>query len=174
MNSMNTKSIMRSFLIDVFNEILKDEERVVTKPFKNLSIREVHVIEAVCAANEKCGDNSATAIANALDVTRGTITTAVTGLERKGYLLRQRDAKDKRIVRIFPTDLGKKVQAYHREYHKRMVNDVMYILNEEETAVLIKALGSLATFFKAKRTNHEITADDLLSELDNTQYTDNQ
>lgn len=168
MNSINKKMVIRSFLIDVFNEILKDEERVVTKPFKNLSIREVHVIEAVCIANEKDRDNSATAIAKALDVTRGTITTSVTGLERKGYLIRQRDENDKRIVRILPTEEGKKVQAYHMQYHKRMVDDIMYVLNDEETAIMVKALGSLATFFKAKRSNHEITADDLLSELDNT------
>lgn len=168
MNSINKKMIIRSFLIDVFNEILKDEERIVTKPFKNLSIREVHVIEAVCIANEKDRDNSATAIAKALGVTRGTITTSVTGLERKGYLTRQRDENDKRIVRILPTEAGKKVQAYHMQYHKRMVDDIMYVLNDEETAIMVKALGSLATFFKAKRFNHEITTDDLLSQLDNT------
>ncbi|MDE5780835.1 MAG: MarR family transcriptional regulator [Lachnospiraceae bacterium] len=166
MNSINTESILRSFWIDVFNEILKNEEQIVTKPFKGLSLREVHVIEAVCKADNKYGDNSATAIAKSLDVTGGTLTTAVTSLEKKGYLLRQRDEKDKRIVRIIPTDKGRKVQDYHMRYHKKMVDGIMYILNDEETAVLIKALGSLATFFKAKRTNHEITADDLLSELD--------
>lgn len=168
MNYVNNENIIRSFLIDVFNEILKDEEQFVTKPFKRLSLREVHVIEAVCKADAKDGDNSATAIAKSLDVTGGTLTTAVSGLERKGYLIRQRDEKDKRIVRIVPTDKGKKVQDYHMQYHKKMVDDLMYILNDEETAVLIKALGSLATFFKAKRSNHEITTDDLLSELDNS------
>lgn len=168
MNNMNTENIIRSFLIDVFNEILKDEERVVTKPFKRLSLREVHVIEAVCVAEEKCQDNSATAIAKALDITGGTLSTAVSGLEKKGYLTRQRDENDKRIVRIFPTDEGRRVQKYHAAYHKHMVDDVMYILDEEEATVLIKALGSLATFFKAKRTHHEITADDLLSILDNS------
>lgn len=168
MNSINTENVLRSFWIDVFNEILKNEEQIVTKPFKGLSLREVHVIEAVCKSNTKGGDNSATAIAKSLDVTGGTLTTAVTGLEKKGYLLRQRDEKDKRIVRIVPTNKGKKVQDYHMRYHKKMVDGIMYILNDEETAVLIKALGSLATFFKAKRTNHEITTDDLLSELDNS------
>ncbi len=165
---MNVEQIMRSFLIDIFNEILKDEERVVTKPFKNLSIREVHVIEAVCNAEEHDKDNSATAIAGYLDVTRGTLTTAVSGLERKGYLIRQRDDKDKRVVRIIPTDAGRKVQRHHMLYHKKMVDDIMYLLDEEETTVLIKTLGSLATFFKAKRTHRPVTAKDLLSELDNS------
>lgn len=168
MNSISTESIIRSFLIDVFNEILKDEESIVTKPFKKLSLREVHVIEAVCKADEKDRDNSATAIANSLGITGGTLTTAVNGLEKKGYLVRQRDEADKRIVRILPTGKGRKVQEYHMQYHKKMVDRIMYILNDEETAVLIKALGSLATFFKAKRSDHEITTDEILSELDNS------
>ncbi len=43
-----TYTALNEFLVGAFNEILRIEGRVLCRgPFQNLSIREVHVIEAV-------------------------------------------------------------------------------------------------------------------------------
>ena len=84
------------FLVRVFNEILRTEERDLAGRFPDLSLRELHLIEEVCRAEEEGRDNRATAIAAAQRVTAGTLTTAVTLLEKKGYLERRRDEKDRR------------------------------------------------------------------------------
>ena len=86
------------FLVRVFNEILRTEERDLAGRFPDLSLRELHLIEEVCRAEEEGRDNRATAIAAAQRVTAGTLTTAVTLLEKKGYLERRRDEKDRRAV----------------------------------------------------------------------------
>lgn len=141
------KQQINMFLVGVFNEILKTEEVFVAKTFADLSVKEVHVIEAVCNVEEKGEDNRSTAIAERIKVTAGTLTTAVAQLERKGYLLRTRDEKDKRIVHIVSTEKGRKAQKCHAEFHEKMVDELVSNLTDEETEVMVKALNSIATFF---------------------------
>ncbi|WP_343210240.1 MarR family transcriptional regulator [Anaerolentibacter hominis] len=118
------ESALNHFLVDVFNEILKTEELCISNyGYKDLSIRELHVIEAVCIAEEKNSDNRATKIAAALNITAGTLTTTVSILERKGYLAR---------------------------FHKEMVDDILENLTGEETEVFIRALGGISSFFRKK------------------------
>ncbi|MBE6988338.1 MAG: MarR family transcriptional regulator [Ruminococcaceae bacterium] len=142
-------SVINKFLVEAFNEILKSEEISLNKGFRNLSVKEMHVIEVVCEG-EKTGENMANILAKKLKVTAGTLTTAVSQLEKKGYLKRERDINDKRIVRITSTESGKEAQEYHRRFHEKMVNAILENLNEEETAVLVKALGHVTDFFRAE------------------------
>ena len=80
-------------------------------------------------------------------MTAGTLTTAVNLLERKGYVERQRDEKDRRAVRILPTPLAREAEAAHREFHRQMVEQVLEGLTPEECDALVNALGKLARFF---------------------------
>ncbi len=152
--------------MDVFNEILKTEERCITENhFTNLSVKELHVIEAVCHAQDRDGDNCASTLAKNLNITGGTLTTAVGALEHKGYLLRQRDSRDKRIVHITATETGRAANDAHQKFHHQMIEDILYILDDEEIPVFVKALGSIATFFKAKYGHKNITTKKLIEEL---------
>ena len=138
------------FLVRVFNEILRTEERDRAGRFPDLSLRELHLIEEVCRAEEEGRDNRATAIAAAQRVTAGTLTTAVTLLEKKGYLERRRDEKDRRAVRILPTAAARAANAVHARFHREMVDGLLAVLTEDETGVLVRALGHLAGFFQEK------------------------
>ena len=144
------EAVLNRFLVDVFNEILKTEERCLTAAFTDLSLRELHLIEEVCLAEEQGRDNRATAIAAAQRVTAGTLTTAVSLLEKKGYLERRRDDKDRRAVRILPTDKAREANAVHTRFHKEMVGELMSLLSPEEVETLSRTLGKLAGFFHAK------------------------
>lgn len=135
------------FLVEVFDQILRREEAVLTAKYPRLSLREIHLIDAVCRAADLGTDNRATAIAAAQGVTAGTLTTAVNLLERKGYVERQRDEKDRRAVRILPTPLAREAEADHRAFHRQMVDQVVEELTPEETDVLVHVLGKLARFF---------------------------
>lgn len=142
-------NVINNFLVEVFNEILKAEERSLNKGYKDLSVKEMHVIEAVCD-EEKEKHNIASLLAKKLKVTAGTLTTAVSLLEKKGYLVREKDAHDRRVVRITPTENGRKAGAYHKAFHEKMVGDILKRLTDEETAVMVKALGNLTDFFRGE------------------------
>lgn len=141
---------LNRFLVEVFNEILKTEEQTLTAEWPDLSLREFHLIEEVCRAEDLHRDNRAGAIAAAQRVTAGTLTTAVNLLEKKGYLERRRDNLDRRAVRLYPTAKGRQADEAHIKFHQEMVEDVLSILTEEECQVFLRALSGVTTFFRKK------------------------
>lgn len=143
---------LNSFLVDVFHHILRAEARdIKSLGYRNLSISEMHVIEAA-GQLEKEGLNSAREIAALLGITPGSLTAALGALEKKGYLLRLPDPKDRRRIRISLTDRGLKAEADHRLIHSRMVEQVAGRLEgEEEMRALLKALKSISAFFISER-----------------------
>ena len=88
---------LNRFLVEVFHDVMRLEEQELLKgPFKNLSVSEMHVIEAACDGQDK-GSNSMAALAARLRVSAGTLTIAVKTLEQKGYLLRERSRSLEKI-----------------------------------------------------------------------------
>ena len=102
----------------------------------------------MCRAVDQGGDNRSTAIAAALGITAGTLTSAVNLLEKKGYLLRRRDERDKRVVHLLPTERGRAADARHRDFHRQMVAHVLDGLTDEEAECTLRALGRVAEFFR--------------------------
>lgn len=139
---------MNRFLVEVFDAILKTE--AVCLASDELSLRELHLIEEICRAVDEGGDNRSTAIAAAQQVTAGTLTSAVNLLEKKGYLLRQRDAYDKRVVRLVPTQRARTANARHTAFHQKMVESILSSLTEEEAGIFVRSLGKLTEFFRTE------------------------
>ena len=99
---MNAEQQMRinDFLVNVFNQILAWEGQTIKKVgVKNLSIRELHVIQAVSDAT-KLGQNTMANIAKLLAVSPGALSISVNGLVNKGYLEREYTSKDRRVIYI--------------------------------------------------------------------------
>lgn len=142
---------INNFLVNLFNDILRIEEHCLSSnEFKNLSIKEIHIIEAVCYAAKTGGDNRASAIADALGVTAGTLTVAVNTLERKGYLERRRDSGDKRVVRLYPTPSALEIDRIHSHFHHEMAASVIEVLTPEELVALTRGLHSIQRYFEHK------------------------
>ncbi len=143
---------LNDFLVTVFNEILRIEESCLKAgEFKNLSMRDMHVIEAVCTAEKLGTHNRAGDIAQAQGISAGTLTTAVSYLEKKGCIERCHDPSDKRIVRLFATDKGRRANEAHQRFHQQMVADVLTALSPDEVDILIKGLKSLKSFFDSNK-----------------------
>ena len=149
---------LNHFLVNVFYEILKAEEQSISSTeFPNLSLREIHLLEKIYLAEKNGSDNSSAAIAAALRITPGTLTTAASLLEKKGYLSRQKDENDKRIVRLTVTKKGTAAQKQHEEFHHEMVEGILSALNPDEAEAFASALLSLETFFNEKYHNSSPT-----------------
>ncbi len=101
---MNNVTTINTLLVDIFNSVLKIEEKALWEgPFKDVSITEVHTIEAI-GLHEK---RTMSEVANKLNITLGTLTTAINNLARKDYVERNRDEVDKRVVLISLTKKGR-------------------------------------------------------------------
>lgn len=132
-------------LVHLFNDLLRIEERTLQKKCRDLSMREIHIIEAVCAAQED--DNTMTVLAATLRITVGSLTVAVSTLVRKGYLERRQSTLDKRRVHILPLPAALEVEKHHREFHRRMVEAVTTAIPPEQLDVLIDGLHGINEYF---------------------------
>ena len=139
-----THSVMNQVLVTLFNQILRIEERSLS--FPGLSIREVHVIEAVCEAE----DTRMTALAQTLRVTTGSMSVAVSTLERKGYVQRVRRKDDRRMIDILPTEKALDIQAKHAAFHQEMIDAVMDRLSPQQVDILAEALTVVDSYFTSK------------------------
>ena len=132
-------------LVHLFNDLLRIEERALAKHCGGLSMREIHIIEAVCRAQEE--DNTMTVLAATLRITVGSLTVAVNTLERKGYLVRRRSQTDKRRIHVLPTPGALEVEKHHREFHRRMVEAVTQAIPADQLDVLIEGLRGINDYF---------------------------
>lgn len=137
--------MINQVLVHLFNDLLRIEENTLHREGVDLSMREIHIIEAVCAADGE--SNTMTALAAKLRVTVGSVTVAVATLERKGYLVRQRSKEDRRRVHVLPTDAALEVERVHRDYHQRMTQAVMEAVPDEQLDAFIKGLGAVNDYF---------------------------
>lgn len=142
---MQTYEVINDILVNLFSEILKrEEEAIITEEFKDISNNDMHVIEAVGIGE---GDNMSS-VAKKLDITVGSLTTAMNSLVNKKYVIRERSEQDRRVVNVRLTEKGKRAFFHHQEYHHKMTEAVIQSLKEEEIPVLVKTLKGLSEFFR--------------------------
>ena len=115
-NRMNHYEAINDVLVNLFNEILDLEERaLITGEYKNISVNDMHIINAVGIREQK---NMST-VARELNVTVGTLTIAVNNLVKKGYIQRMRSQEDRRVVLIRSEErrVGKECRSRWSPYH---------------------------------------------------------
>lgn len=143
----NSISILNELLVDTFNDILTIEQKALQSGmFSDISVTEIHTIEAI----GMYGSKTMSEVANILDITVGTLTTAVSHLVRKEYVIRTKSEEDRRVVYISLTKKGKLAFRVHEKFHMDMVKATVDGLQEEEEKILIKSLDKLNHFFKEK------------------------
>lgn len=129
----------------LFNDIMDMEHKaLITGSFKEISINDMHIIDAIGLREPK---NMST-VAKAMSVTVGTLTTAINNLVKKGYVSRVRSAEDKRVVLLSLTDKGIAAYRKHAAFHKKMVQTVMEGLKDDELEILVSAMEKLQRYFK--------------------------
>lgn len=142
---------LNTFLATVFHDILRLEEACLRRACPNLSVTELHVLEAIAQAAAGGGRPSMATLAASLGVTGGTVTVAVNTLEQKGYVRRIRDQRDRRRVCVQLTDAARPVLEAHAAFHRRMVRRACARLDEAQTDALCTALADLHAFFVSDR-----------------------
>ncbi|MGX7023669.1 MarR family winged helix-turn-helix transcriptional regulator [Vagococcus hydrophili] len=138
-------NLVNAQLVRVFNDILTIEESELKKSsFSDLSIKEMHTIEAIGMGESKTTGE----VAKELSVTVGTLTVAVNNLVKKGYVDRVRSDSDRRIVRLKLTNRGRLFYRSHQLFHKKMVEAALEDMAGEEKEALVRGLKSLHNFLK--------------------------
>lgn len=136
---------VNDYLVSVFNDILTIEESELKKSqFNDLSITEMHTIEAIGMYKKKTSSE----VAKELSITVGTLTVAINNLVKKGYVERIRSEDDRRVVKLGLTKKGKLLFRVHQHFHREMVKRILNGMGKAEEKALLKALKNLHDFLK--------------------------
>lgn len=141
---MDVYGDLNRILVSLFNDLIDIEEKaLIVDEFKDISINDMHIIEAIGTGEPK---NMST-VAKAIDVTVGTLTIGINGLVKKGYVIRERGTADRRVVYISLTDKGLRAYRHHEQFHKNMALSIMDRLDEDEAVILVRSLNKMTDYF---------------------------
>ena len=139
--------IINRLLVETFNDILTIEEKSLREgAFNNVSITEVHTVEAVGLHTKK----TMSEVARELNITVGTLTVAINNLVKKGYVERYKSEDDRRLVKVGLTKKGRLLYRVHAQFHLDMVNSCTDDFSSQELEILEKALEKLNVYFSGK------------------------
>jgi DNA-binding MarR family transcriptional regulator len=139
------ESHLNTLLVEIFNSILKYEERFLKRMYNfPITVSEAHIIELVGRHSEP----SIGQLAALLGVTPPSATVAIKKLERKGFLTRTQSAADGRRAHISLTEVGKRIDRIHSLFHRQMVRNISSQCDEAEKKVLLGAVQKISQYFK--------------------------
>lgn len=141
-----TKKVINELLVEIFNHILAIEEEQLKKAGINLSMNEVHTLEAIANSEEPTMSN----VAKKLRITTGTLTTNINRLVNKKYVTRYVDPNDRRRIFLQLTDTSREALKTHDKFHNEMIESLFEDLPIEEDEVLLRSLENIAKYFKEK------------------------
>lgn len=134
---------VNAYLVRIFNEIMQiEEDSLRMSTFANVSIKEMHTIEAIGLVENP----TSTEVANKLGVTVGTLSVSIQNLVKKGFVERVSSPEDRRVVKLKLTKQGRLLYRLHHKFHMEMVRQTLNGLELDEAQALMKGLRNLNQF----------------------------
>lgn len=134
-------------LVKLFNDILDYKAGALTTPeFKDLTNNDIHVISAIGQNTRK----NMSMIAQELSVTIGSLTIAINSLVRKGYVIRERSDKDRRVVFVKLSLKGEKAFVQYEGFHNDMVSAMLEDLGMDEKTILMNAMTKIDNWIRVR------------------------
>lgn len=135
---------LNELLVKLFKNIMEIEEKyLITPKFKEISVNDMHILEAIGLKEAK----SMSTVAKLVSVTTGTLTKSVDALFGKGYVTRERGQKDKRLVFVSLTEKGKEAYHHHETFHRNMIAHIKDGMSEQEMPMIVYALAKMNDYF---------------------------
>ena len=151
-NAVDHYETLNEVLVKLFRDIMDIEQKaIITQEFKDITNNDMHVIEAIGLGE----GNNMSSIARKLNITVGSLTTAMNSLVNKRYVERHRSEEDRRVVLVKLTEKGVKAYHHHEDYHRQMTQAILDKLDDTELPVLVKTLDALSEFFTGYSENKE-------------------
>ena len=141
MSVMSTKDKdFMNIVSETVNHAMKVQEDFLKHgPFPELSLTEVHVIEAVSKEKFPTLSN----VAKRLQVTVGTLTTNVKSIVKKGFLTKETYTKDRRFTILSITPKGYEALDYHDDFHKKLTDICDLYIPAERLSWVTETFGKI-------------------------------
>lgn len=134
---------LNKVLTSLYQDIKIEEEKFLKKRHINLTLSEIHTLDAI----NNSLDKSITGLASSLKITPGTFSVCVDKLIKKGYIKRVNDDFDKRKVLIDITSKSIPVLESHSYFHEKLLSYSLKELNIDINE-LTKSLGKIENYLE--------------------------
>ncbi|QGR18671.1 MarR family winged helix-turn-helix transcriptional regulator [Stygiolobus azoricus] len=81
------------------------------------------------------GEKNVTSLAKLVDVNKSTMVEVLDKLDRMGYIIRERDAEDRRVVRVRITESGEKILEQVRARYRDLINSLLEKVKDNDKVV---------------------------------------
>lgn len=147
MNKKQTEIINDYFLHSALHLLTLEEQCLRKRCAKDLSVRELHVLEAVSAlTNEE--KNTMAEIARYLHLSPASLTTAVNVLVKKKYLEREYSPNDRRVIFVRLTDEGERANREYLDFQRELVYYITKDIDEQTADTMIEAMFKLSEYLE--------------------------
>jgi DNA-binding MarR family transcriptional regulator len=129
----------------LYNEIsrtVREFAVLLESPTETLSIARSSAMWYITNTGHKNGVTPAE-IAQALQVTRATVTGLITALEKSGFVTRQQSTNDRRKYYVRPTAAGKRALKLTWPKHAKTVSGAMGVLTRQDITSMVKLTTKL-------------------------------
>jgi len=147
---MNKKQIdiLNDYFLHSALHMMSLEEQCLRKICaEDLSIRELHVIEAVSVLQGQ-HKNTMAEIARYLHLSPASLTTAVNTLVRKGYLIRDYSPTDRRVIFVETTEKGVEANRKYLDFVRDMLWYISRDIDEQTSDAMLEALMKLSEYLE--------------------------
>ena len=131
-----------------YSVIQIEEHMVKGAKSLNLSIGEIHLIEAVAKGQEE--GKTISELSEMQSISLPSVTLAINKLVKKGYVIKSKSPQDGRVVNVTLTKRGQKVNNVHQHFHKLMIASVTDALSQAELDAMVKGIVKLNEFLEKK------------------------
>lgn len=142
-----TVNTLNRLICSAFNDMSRVELNAIRAGgMTDVSVNETHTVDAIGYYASK----TMSQVASKLDITMGTLTVSINHLVKKGYVIKERSLKDRRVFILSLTDKGKKLYKIHQNFHFEIVKNLIINLSDYEADMFIEALSSLNNYLGDK------------------------
>ncbi len=149
---------LNELMVDTFDSIRKIEENSLKARHDNkLSISEYHLLESVGKGSMEegpvkmpavYGGKTISEIAQDLGITNASVTVAVNNLVRKGFVEKARCIEDGRVVYVYLTREGRRINAGHRLFHQHLIRSITKEFDDTELEILVRCIDRINAYFE--------------------------
>lgn len=140
-----SRELINEIIVEIFREILLMQEVAIKEKGIDLSITEIHTLEAIEKLKEK---NKMSDVASELNITASTLSININRLVRKGYVTKEQAKHDRRITHLILTPKAYDALKVHHSFHEDLIDSLMSDLKVHEDQVLIESLRNVLTHLR--------------------------
>ncbi|MBQ8332981.1 MAG: MarR family transcriptional regulator [Clostridia bacterium] len=148
MNKKQIDILNDYFLHSALHMMTLEEQCLRRVCAEDLSVRELHVIEAVSVLQTQ-HKNTMAEIAKYLHLSPASLTTAVNTLVRKEYLEREYSPTDRRVIYVDTTERGAEANRKYLDFVRKMIWYISRDIDEQTSDTMIEAIMKLSEFLES-------------------------